>query len=243
MKDFFWPTLCYCALLAINSAMRSGIVQTSSPVTLVGAGNLARGALASALDLAPCLVAADGGANVALRAGHIPDRVIGDLDSVTPRTRAAIPADRFVHVAEQVSTDFEKCLTRIEAPFILGLGFAGPRVDHALAAWNALVRHPGRRCLILSARDVVFAAPRRIALDLGAGTRVSLFPMAPVEGAASGLLWPIGGLDFRPDGRIGTSNLAEGRVEMVFGAPGMLVILPRAALGAAIAGLRQAEPW
>lgn len=212
-------------------------------MTLVGAGSLARGALAAALDLAPCLVAADGGANVALRAGHIPDRVIGDLDSVTARTRAAIPADRFLHVAEQVSTDFEKCLTRIDAPFILGLGFAGPRADHALAAWNALVRHSGRRCLILGAQDVIFAAPRRIALDLREGTRVSLFPLAPVTGTSRGLRWPIGGLDLRPDGRIGTSNLAEGRVEVEFSAPGMLVILPRAALGAAIAGIRRAEPW
>lgn len=223
--------------------MITDIVQSSSPVTLVGAGSLARGALAAALQLAPCLVAADGGANVAVSAGHVPHRVIGDLDSVSARTRAAVPAARFLHVAEQETTDFEKCLMRIEAPYILGLGFAGPRADHTLAAWNALVRHPGRRCLILTARDAAFAAPRRIALDLTAGTRVSLFPMAAVAGRATGLRWPIEGLDFRPDGRIGTSNQAEGPVDMAFARPGMLVILPRAALSAAIEGLRQAVPW
>ncbi|MGB2893545.1 MAG: thiamine pyrophosphokinase, partial [Albidovulum sp.] len=78
---------------------------------------------------------------------------------------------------------------------------------------------------------------------LTAGTRVSLFPMAAVAGRATGLRWPIEGLDFRPDGRIGTSNQAEGPVDMAFARPGMLVILPRAALLAAIEGLRQAVPW
>lgn len=223
--------------------MRTDIVQSSSPVTLVGAGSIARGALAAALHLAPCLVAADGGANVAVRAGHVPHRVIGDLDSVNARARAAVPAARFLHVAEQETTDFEKCLSRIEAPFVLGLGFAGPRADHTLATWNALVRHAGRRCLILTSRDVVFAAPRRIALDLAEGTRVSLFPMATVAARSSGLRWPVEGLDFRPDGRIGTSNLAEGPVDLGFAAPGMLVILPRSALPAAIAGLTRAVAW
>ena len=233
----------YCAAIVINSAMIAEIVQSSLPVTLVGAGTFRKDALAAALRLAPLLVAADGGANKAVRAGRIPDRVIGDLDSVTAAARAAIPSGRFLRVAEQETTDFEKCLVRIEAPFILGRGFAGPRADHMLAAWNALVRHPSRRCLVLTAKDVAFAAPRRLALDLAPGTRVSLFPMAPVTGEARGLRWPIGGLEFRPDGRIGTSNLAEGPVEMRFTAPGMLVILPRAALAAALAGFRQATAW
>lgn len=223
--------------------MITKIVHSSLPVTLVGAGAFRKDALDAALALAPRLVAADGGANKAVRSGHLPDHVIGDLDSVTARTRAAIPADRFLHVAEQETTDFEKCLTRIEAPLILGLGFAGPRADHTLAAWNALVRHPSRRCLILTPRDVVFAAPGRLALDLAPGTRVSLFPLAPVAAEGRGLHWPVGGLDFRPDGRIGTSNRAEGPVEMAFARPGMLVILPLAALAAAIAGLRQAPRW
>jgi thiamine pyrophosphokinase len=243
LKDFFWPIVWYCASIVINSAMIAEIVQSSLPVTLLGAGAVRTAALEAALRLAPLLVAADGGANKAVRAGRLPDRVIGDLDSVTAASRAAIPPERFLRVAEQETTDFEKCLVRIEAPHILALGFAGPRADHTLAAWNALVRHPARRCVVLTEKDVAFAAPRRLTLDLRPGTRVSLFPMARIAGEASGLRWPIGGLDFRPDGRIGTSNLAEGPVEMGFTAPGMLVILPRAALARALAGLRQATAW
>lgn len=222
--------------------MSEGIVQTLSPITLLGAGNVERRSLYKALRMAPCLVAADGGANVAVAAGRVPDAVIGDLDSVSDAARAAIPADRFHRVAEQESTDFEKCLQRIEAPYILGLGFAGPRADHTLAVWNALARHGARRCLILGREDVAFLAPRRLSLALKPGTRVSLFPMAAVAGTSRGLRWPIAGLAFAPDGRVGTSNEATGPVEMEFETARMLVILPKAALRAAIAGL-QASAW
>lgn len=217
--------------------MLNQIVQYSEPVTLLGGGAAEPAQLRAALALAPVLIAADGGANMALSEGLTPDLVIGDFDSVTPEALAAIPPDRHIRVAEQDSTDFEKCLTRIAAPFILGLGFMGPRADHALAVWNAMIRHPGQRCLLIGARDVVFVAPARISLPLQEGTRVSLFPMRQVSGSSRGLRWPIDGLDFAPDGVIGTSNAALGPVEMQFSGTGMLVILPRGCLRLAILAL------
>lgn len=223
--------------------MRAGIVQSKLPVTLLGAGRTGIAAVRRALDLAPCLVAADGGANMAVRAGLMPEAVIGDLDSLAPEVAAALPAGRLWRVTEQETTDFEKCLTRIEAPVILGLGFYGARIDHALAVWNALVRHPGRRCVILGGGDLVFLAPPRITLALAAGTRVSLFPLGPVRGASAGLDWPIKGIGFAPDGRVGTSNRAAGPVTLEFDAPRMLVIVPRGALTSVLAALRSASVW
>ena len=217
--------------------MINQIVQYNEPVTLLGGGAAEAAQLHAALALAPILVAADGGANMALAEGLTPDLVIGDFDSVTAEALAAIPAERQIRVAEQDSTDFEKCLTRIAAPFILGLGFLGPRADHALAVWNALIRHPRQRCLLLGEEDVIFVAPARMSLPLTAGTRVSLFPMRPVTGTSRGLRWAIDGLDFAPDGVIGTSNAALGPVEMRFSGAGMLVILPRDCLKLAIAAL------
>lgn len=238
MKVFFRPGLCSLALIVINIAMFPNIVQSRSPVTLLGGGEVSLDDLRAALLLAPVLVAADGGANVALEAGVIPEAVIGDLDSLSETSRRALPPDRLHLIPEQESTDFEKCLTRIAAPFVLGVGFTGARVDHLLAVWNALVRHPARRCLILGPEDVAFAVPRRLRLDLAPGTRVSLFPMAALGGTSRGLLWPIDGLDLAPAGRIGTSNQATGPVDLDFDGDGMLVILPRGALDAAIAALR-----
>jgi thiamine pyrophosphokinase len=107
-------------------------------------------------------------------------------------------------------------------------------VDHELAALAALLSAP-LPVLAVGAQDVVFAAPTRLALRLRAGDRLSLFPMAPVTGRSRGLDWPIDGLDFAPAGRIGTSNrVSAGEVELGFDSPGMLVMLPRARLDAAL---------
>ncbi|MCB2134424.1 MAG: thiamine diphosphokinase [Rhodobacteraceae bacterium] len=218
-------------------------VQSSLPVTLLGAGETSPGMVNDALRIAPCLVAADGGANMAVATGFLPEAVIGDLDSLDPATIAAIPAGRLWRIAEQETTDFEKCLSRIEAPFILGLGFSGPRLDHALAVWSALLRYPDRRCVIIGQTDLAFLAPKGqiLTVDLAPDTRVSLFPLGPVRGESTGLRWPIADLDFRPEGRIGTSNAATGPVTLIFDAARMIVILPKDCLGAAIAALAPAD--
>ena len=58
------------------------IVNTATMITLLGGGSVNRHDLALALELAPILVAADGGANVAFDWDIRPHAVIGDLDSV-----------------------------------------------------------------------------------------------------------------------------------------------------------------
>lgn len=213
-------------------------IQSSQGVTLVGAGMPRPVDIADALDLAPCLVAADGGAGYCLDAGHIPDAVIGDFDSFDPERLPALSGTRLLRVDEQETTDFEKSLTRIEAPFVLATGFTAGRVDHALAVWSVLARRPGPPTLIIGQEDVAFAAPRTVTLDLEKGTRVSLFAMQPLTGRSEGLAWPIDGLTLSPMGRLGTSNRATGGpVRLAFDAPGCLVITPREALRAALAAL------
>lgn len=214
------------------------IVQASECVTLVGAGPVNKADLKEALDLAPCLVAADGGAELLLNYGETPKKVIGDFDSIDREFLEKIPVSDRHHVAEQESTDFEKCLTRIRAPLILGLGFLGARLDHQLAAMNALVRNPGGPCLLIGDEDIVFHAPGELSLTLETDSRISLIPLRPVRGHSEGLHWPIKGLDFSPPGQIGISNRAiGGNVRLSFDGPGMLVILPRAALAEAVRAL------
>lgn len=104
---------------------------------------------------------------------------------------------------------------------------------------NALVKHPARVVLI-GRDDICFLCPPDFALEMAAGERVSLFPMGPVTGAlGEGLRWPISGLRFAPDGRIGTSNAAlGGPLRLGFDAPKMLVILPAAYLASVADRLR-----
>ncbi len=217
--------------------MSAGNVQSSRGVTLVGGGSPKADDIRQLLAFAPDLVAIDGGANACREHGLVPLAVIGDFDSLSHETRAALPETEFFHVTEQDSTDFEKGLTRIDAPFVLATGVASARLDHTLAAFSTLVRQVGPPTLILGEDDVVFAAPSRLHMELEAGTRVSLFPMTKLTGRSTGLKWPIEGLSFDPLGRIGTSNEATGPVTLHFDAPGCLVIMPRAALAAVLAAL------
>ncbi|WP_338418412.1 thiamine diphosphokinase [Paracoccus suum] len=202
------------------------VLRTAGGVTLVGGGELGHGDLAEALSTAPLLVAADSGADAALAAGHVPDAVIGDFDSISPEAQARIPRERLHRVAEQDSTDFAKCLSRIDAGFVLALGFEGRRLDHTLAALTVMTQNRGRAILMLGAEDVTFLAPPRLDLPLAADTRVSLWPMGPARGISTGLRWPIDGIEFAPHGTVGTSNIALGPVSLAIEGP-MLVLLPR----------------
>lgn len=217
------------------------VVAGKSAVTLVGGGTLRPVDLEAALTLAPVLVAVDGGADAVNAAGLTPTAVVGDLDSVSASVRACLPDDIFHEISEQDSTDFDKALRHLAVPLVLAVGFTGARVDHELAVFHSLVTRPEHLCIVIGERDVIFHAPPRLQVDLAPGTRVSLFPMGPVSGRSRGLRWPIDGLAFHPARRIGTSNEATGGlVEIETDAPGLLVILPRAELDAAVAALSQA---
>ncbi|WP_299131917.1 thiamine diphosphokinase [uncultured Amaricoccus sp.] len=210
------------------------LLRAPGPVTLVGGGAVPPERLAAALALAPVVVGADGGGDVGLPPGTEFRMVIGDMDSLGDPAALRARGVALHEVAEQNSTDLEKCLYSIEAPLILGVGFLGGRLDHHLAAMNALVKYPGRRVVLIGREDLCFLCPPVFALEMTAGERVSLFPMGPVTGlVGEGLRWPVQGLRFAPDGRIGTSNAASGgRLRLGFDAPRMLVILPVGTLDA-----------
>jgi thiamine pyrophosphokinase len=221
--------------------VRAVLYRAAGPVTLVGGGPIAPGALAAALAMAPEAVAADGGGDVALPGGARFRAVIGDMDSLGDPERLAAEGAALHPLAEQETTDLEKCLYSVAAPLCIGVGFLGGRLDHTLAALNAVVRHAGPVVLI-GAGDLCFRCPPELALELAAGTPVSLFPLGPARGTRSeGLRWPVEGLELDPAGRIGTSNAATGGpVRLGFDAPRVLVILPVRALGQVVARLRGA---
>jgi len=218
--------------------MNHPIVESSEGVTLVAGGPVTRRDLVFALARAPRLVAADGGADRALSKGYTPEAVIGDFDSLSDAARLAVGPAGLHHISEQESTDFDKALRNIAAPFVLALGVAGARIDHGLAVMNVLVQRAGRICVLIGPQDVVFHAPPALRLRLKVGERFSLFPFRPVTGRSTGLRWPIAGIDFAPGGMTGTSNeVSKPEVELYFDGPGMLVLMPRARLDAALAAL------
>lgn len=201
------------------------LVRSEHPVTLVGGGPVETEVLRAHVAQAPTVIAADAGAHHVLFAGLQVHHVIGDMDSVNP---ARLPASVRLHrIPEQMTTDLDKCLYSVEAPYFLAHGFTGGRADHQLAACHALVRAPAQKAFLVGSHDVTFLAPRELEIDLPEGTRLSLFPMGEVEGQSEGLLYPIAPHRFAPDRMIGTSNaVARGPVRLQFSARRMLVIVP-----------------
>jgi len=218
----------------------------SGPVTLVGAGALSAGMLAEARAIAPDLVAADSAALVLRNLRLRPRAVIGDMDSLDDPHAYDGEGTKVLHLAEQETTDFEKCLYATEAPFYLAAGFTGGRLDHTLAVFHALLRYPEKRVVVLGEEEAMALAEpgRLVRLRVTPGSRISIYPLLPVRGLRSrGLVWPIDGLDLAPGQRIATSNEASHpMVEMEFDAPGALVMVERAHLAALVHAVAHPTP-
>lgn len=142
------------------------------------------------------IVAADGGANLALEYGVAVDAAIGDLDSVSDAVRATLPAAAFHLDADPDRTDLQKaidfCLGRgVTAIDVVAAG--GGRADHALANLAVLSLYRGRTRLTI--HDDLFA----ISLVNGGatiarppGTVVSLVAIGECTGVTtSGLRWDL----------------------------------------------------
>ncbi len=214
------------------------IVESATGITIVGSGETTLDTLQTALYKAPTLVAADGGAARALNLGYTATAVIGDLDSIDIRTRTLLPPHIFHPIFEQETTDFDKTLRSVSSTLLIAVGFTGGRLDHELAVFSTLVKRADAPCIVLGAQDLIFVAPLQLKIKLPVGTRFSLFPMGPVRGTSEGLRWPIDGLDFAPDGRVGTSNeVTADEVALRLTARNMLVILPAQCLDAAITAI------
>lgn len=218
--------------------MRAKTLNFSRPVTLVGGGALSRGMLDEAMAVTGAVVAADGAADRLVELGIKPDAVIGDMDSIADLATWQRSETPVVHLADQDSTDFEKCLGALEAPFYVGAGFTGRRVDHMLAVFHAMLARPAPPVFQLGEQEAIALVPagHDISLDLEPGAIVSLFPLLPAKGTLSrGLEWSVDGLAMAPGQQVGTSNRAvQAQVQIGFDAPGVLLLVERRFLAALI---------
>lgn len=208
-------------------------------ITLVGGAGIYKKDLITCLELAPKLIAADGGAEELKKFDRIPDYILGDLDSLIDAQLWEKLGSKVIKLQEQNTTDFEKCLYSIKAETFLGLGFIGKRVDHFLAVCSTMIKYHHKRVILIGSHDVIFHVPQRLRVKLRPNTRVSLFPMKKIVGLeCSGLKWPISGLTFDPIYRVGTSNMCiENSLDVSLSDNGMLMILPKNCLHEVVSAL------
>ena len=162
---------------------------------------------------ADMVVAADGGANAALRSGVRPDVIIGDLDSILPGTRRKFRDVRVLRIKRQDNTDLEKALDFISAsgPAAVAIaGATGGRIDFTL--WNLSVFWNYTSALGMTFVGDgwrAFPAGRRRTVYAHRGTTVSLVPFGNCGGITlRGLRYPLKDAAMRP-GEIGVSNVVR----------------------------------
>ena len=184
----------------------------ASPILLFGAAPIARSSL-SCLDRCQNwqVVAADGGLVTALSCGLRPQAVIGDMDSANELDQ--MPDDiRQIKRFGQGDTDFEKSLDLISAPLIIGIGFLDGRLDHSLAALDALARLPhDRPVLLVGGDDVLLRLRGDFEMTLPLTSRFSVWPLGVQHFLHSqGLEWPLDDVTMTFGKRTGTSNRVNG---------------------------------
>lgn len=164
----------------------------------------------------------------ALLRRYLPNAVCGDFDSLAPRAAAFYGAAGVaLHPAphDQDSTDFEKCLARLEeiqaarggARFnVVALGAGGGRLDHEAQCLSALLARAG------AFAGLALLSPHSVASALPAG-RTHVAVAAPFEGPTCGLLplagpavlttrglqWDVAGWHTAFGGRVSTSNCVK----------------------------------
>lgn len=217
--------------------MLGPIVATKNSIVLVGGAALEPEDLNISPRISPIFVAVDGGADHLLAASLMPEAVIGDLDSLSDAARDQF-ADRLHRVAEQDTTDFEKALSRVQAPVIIALGFMGGRLDHQMAVLNVVMRHRDKAIVLVGPDDVVFVAPSKTVLWVPSGTRIALLPLGDARVETHGLKWDLMDAALHVAGAISSSNETLADQVTIHAMGQLLITLPKAHLTDAIAAVR-----
>ena len=158
------------------------------------------------------VVAADGGANEALRAGIYPHTIVGDLDSIRAAARRKFSRALLIRIRRQDNTDLEKSLDFIAAQGIRRVaiaGITGRRIDFALANFAVLWKYARRLELeVIGDGWRAYPVHRKFERKTRLGATVSIIPFGPCSGVTlRGLKYPLRNAVLRV-GDIGVSNVA-----------------------------------
>lgn len=161
-------------------------------------------------DWADLIIAADGGANIAMEYGIPPDLVIGDMDSFEEQDSSTLD---IIYDPDQESNDLEKALGRAQkeqARHVIALGATGKRLDQSLKNLSVLKQFNDRFASLLFRDNYgdTMLLPKSYSRPLDLGTLVSLFPLSgSVTGIKTGgLKYPLNNESLKNGVRDGSSN-------------------------------------
>jgi thiamine pyrophosphokinase len=187
--------------------------------------------LASMAASAQPLLAADGGANHLARLGLRPTAVVGDLDSVSPDTRAWLGEDCMVDRPDQDRTDLDKALEyafdELGIHNLTVLAALGGRTDHDLGNLGLLARMAmGERLIFEAADQTVLAVAGEAKLTARPGETWSFWTFDPaVRVTLEGVRWPIENASIDAGSRPSISNEAiENQVTIITTGGSVIVV-------------------
>lgn len=197
-------------------------------VLLVLNGTLNKKFLACVAKKYSFILAADGGANKCLKAGIMPDVVVGDLDSITPKNKLLLKS-RLKQVARQDNSDFEKALDYLKTlrPKQVDIALAvGGRFDFCFSnflAASAYLEYFDIRFLLPNA--TVYFLSKGTKIKAQKGSRVSLIALREIKNVSTTNLAFALNKENLPVSQRGLSNIAKGNFTVNFKGGKLLIFV------------------
>jgi len=163
------------------------------------------------------IICADGGANKARAFNILPHCIIGDLDSITQKTRHYFSSVPIIHNPDQNSTDLEKALEYLVVNSFSSatiIGATGDRPDHTMANFSILMKYHKKISLqFFDERCTVKIVRKNIRFTAEIGQQISLLPMGKCSGITTeGLKFPLNNETLELGVREGSSNEAVKKI-------------------------------
>lgn len=177
----------------------------------------------------PFIVCADGGANKARSFGIMPDCIIGDLDSITQRTRQYFSFVPTLYNADQNSTDFEKVLEYLltnKYKSATVVGATGDRPDHTFSNFSILLKYHKKLFLkFFDERCTIEIVQKKVQFNTIIGQQISIVPMGICKGiTTTGLKFLLKNENLQLGIREGSSNEAVKSVVTITMKSGSLLL-------------------
>ncbi len=160
------------------------------------------------------IICADGGANIALKSGIMPDAIVGDLDSIHAEALVKFHKVTTYEDRDDETTDLEKAiLWSIKAKFdhITVVGATGKRVDHSVGNLGVLAKYyPDAIIRFVDDLGELSYIGRELTFEARKGDVISLIPLSRCEGIfTQGLRYALEGEALELGVREGTSNIVD----------------------------------
>ena len=176
------------------------------------------------------ILALDGGADTALKAGIMPNLVIGDLDSISQNAKNKIGKEKLLKISRQDNTDLEKGLDfarYFKVPNITIICAQGGRLDFTLSNFSSVFNYIDKAEIIFKTSSCdIYPIKKSTKFTCKKGAKVSLIPTGNTRGLTlKNLKYTLENATFKI-GQTAVSNIAlKNTFEVSFTKGQLLVII------------------